>query len=213
MGARQSWARCLSSPGNGAAKLSLCCFSPPASYPRKTRPWKSKRLCCLLQPTTAPKAVQIVFPLLTISDREHIFLGAFLTFGIFSCSLAIVFASSLFSYRESRNDLQLKSFFNSFLLLLWQNRFWTVGTVQRHLLAPQIVLPFYQEILLSLDLISCLCKRDTSGVLNKTGEICTSCKFSLLSQRKNWLMLGQILSVLLVCLFLHFAGSTHDSRW
>lgn len=52
-----------------------------------------------------------MFPLLTISDRECIFLGAFLTFGIFSCSLAIVFASSLFSYRESRNDLQWRSFF------------------------------------------------------------------------------------------------------
>lgn len=158
VGERQSRMHCLSSLGNRAERLSLWCFSPPAPFPRKNRPWKSKGLCCLLQPTTALKVVQIMFPLLTISDWEHIFLGAFLTFGIFSCSLAIVFVSSLFSYRESRNDLQLKSFFNSFLLLLWQNKFWTVGMIQCHLLPPQIVFPFDQEILLNLDLIICLCK-------------------------------------------------------
>lgn len=157
-GERQSPMHGLSSPGNGAERLSLRWFSPPAPFPRKTRPWKSQGLCCLLQPTAALKVVQIMFPLLTISDWEHIFLGAFLTFGIFSCSLAIVFASSLFSYRESWNDLQLKSFFNSFLLLLWQNKFWTVGRIRCHLLPPQIVFPFYQEILLNLDLIICLCK-------------------------------------------------------
>lgn len=95
------------------------------SFPRKTSPSKSGALLPL-QPPTALKVVQVTFPLLTISHQEHIFLGALLTFGIFSCSLAIVFASSLFSYRESWNDLQLKYFFNGFLLLLRQNRFWTV---------------------------------------------------------------------------------------
>lgn len=154
VGERQS----LSLLGNRAERLSLPCFSPPAPFPWKNSPWKSQRLCCLLQPTAALKVVQIMFPLLTISHWEHIFLGAFLTFGIFSCSLAIVFASSLFSYRESQNDLQLKSFFNSFLLLLWQNKFWTVGMVQCRVLPPQIVFPFYQEILLNLELIICLCK-------------------------------------------------------
>lgn len=151
---RAARARCETGQKGSASDLPR--LLPP--FPRKTRPWKSQGLCCLLQPITALKVVQIMFPLLTISDWERIFLGAFLTFGIFSCSLAIVFASSLFSYRESWNGSQLKSFFNSFLLLLWQNKFWTVGMIQCHLLLPQIVFPFYQEILLNLDLIICLCE-------------------------------------------------------
>lgn len=153
----------------------------------KKWPWKLQWLCCFLQPTAALKAVQTVFPLLTILHWESIFtLKDYFPWSIHSLWEIFMFFShcvclflALFQGKLKWLVINFFFFFNSVLMLLWQNKFWAVGMIQCNQLPCQIVFPFYQEVLLDLDPVVCLCKEEDKApwFVNRPGEICTCWKY------------------------------------